>query len=135
MATSGNYGPLRSKAGTGSNAYMLVYVRVADWPRIMCAVDKADIPDHLRSRLEAELADKEDRQRMKADAHQFATLRVVTDHELRDQVRARGRVLPGWSAPPACLAAAASLGSWRRTGMKEGMSGTCTASAPSAARL
>jgi ubiquitin carboxyl-terminal hydrolase 7 len=35
-----------------SNAYMLVYVRVSDWPRIMVPVTKDDIAAYLRERLE-----------------------------------------------------------------------------------
>lgn len=35
-----------------SNAYMLVYVRVSDWTRVMCPVTKDDITPYLRERLE-----------------------------------------------------------------------------------
>jgi ubiquitin carboxyl-terminal hydrolase 7 len=35
-----------------SNAYMLVYVRLSDWPRIMGSVTKNDIAPYLRERLE-----------------------------------------------------------------------------------
>jgi hypothetical protein len=35
-----------------SNAYMLVYVRLSDWPRIMCEVTKDHIAPYLRERLE-----------------------------------------------------------------------------------
>lgn len=35
-----------------SNAYMLVYVRVCDWDRIMVPVTKDDIAPYLRERLE-----------------------------------------------------------------------------------
>lgn len=35
-----------------SNAYMLVYVRVSDWPRVMVPVTKDHIAPYLRKRLE-----------------------------------------------------------------------------------
>lgn len=35
-----------------SNAYMLVYVRVSDWPRVMVPVTKDHIAPYLRQRLE-----------------------------------------------------------------------------------
>ncbi len=34
-----------------SNAYMLVYVRVADWDHVMCTVTEQDIYEHVRVRL------------------------------------------------------------------------------------
>lgn len=89
VGANATYGPLRSKAGTGSNAYMLVYVRSADWSRIMCPVVKEDIAEHLRVRLEQEHAEKEERARMKQDAHQFATLRIATEDDLSAQVCAK----------------------------------------------
>ena len=35
-----------------STAYMLVYIRVSDWDRIMCPADKDDISEPIRKRLE-----------------------------------------------------------------------------------
>ncbi|KAL6758807.1 hypothetical protein V8C86DRAFT_1411207 [Haematococcus lacustris] len=66
-----------------SNAYMLVYVRVEDWERVMCPVTKRDIAEHLLKRLEAEQADKEQRQKDKAEAHQYISLKAfdLVDHE------------------------------------------------------
>lgn len=40
------------RVGKLSNAYMLVYVRVAQWDDVMCRVTKDDIPQYLRERLE-----------------------------------------------------------------------------------
>lgn len=34
-----------------SNAYMLVYVREADWEKVMCDVSEHDIYEHVRVRL------------------------------------------------------------------------------------
>lgn len=45
-------GPLPLKYAKYSNAYMLVYVRVNDWPSIMCDTTKDDIAKHLLDRLE-----------------------------------------------------------------------------------
>lgn len=61
---------------TRSNAYMLVYVREADWDRILCPVGAEDIAEHVRRRLEQEQADKEARQKEKAEAHLYVTLKV-----------------------------------------------------------
>lgn len=69
-----------------SNAYMLVYIRVSDWERIMCDVTKDDIADHLRKRLEQEQAEKEQRQKEKAEAHLYCHLKIATDKDLKDQI-------------------------------------------------
>lgn len=69
-----------------SNAYMLVYIRVSDWDRIVCDVTKEDIADHLRKRLEQEQAEKEKRQKEKAEAHLYCHLKIATDKDLADQV-------------------------------------------------
>lgn len=69
-----------------SNAYMLVYVRVSDWDRVMCPVTKEDTADHLRTRLDLELADKEQKQRDKMEAHLYCHLKVATDEDFRKQV-------------------------------------------------
>ncbi len=50
----GAYGSMRY--GKHSNAYMLVYIRASEWPRIMCEVTKEDIVEHLRERLEVRAA-------------------------------------------------------------------------------
>ncbi|KAG2434916.1 hypothetical protein HYH02_012114 [Chlamydomonas schloesseri] len=71
-----------------SNAYMLVYVRLADWNRVMCSVTKNDIAKHLLDRLEREQADKEARQRDKQQAHLFCSLKVASDADMRAQVGA-----------------------------------------------
>lgn len=44
--------PMQLKYAKFSNAYMLVYVRLSDWPTIMCDVTKNDISKHLLDRLE-----------------------------------------------------------------------------------
>mmetsp|Transcript_35695 Transcript_35695/g.79387 ORF Transcript_35695/g.79387 Transcript_35695/m.79387 type:complete len:1131 (+) Transcript_35695:131-3523(+) len=69
-----------------SNAYMLVYIRVSDWDRIVCNVTKDDIAPHLRDRLEQEQREKEQRQKEKREAHLYATLKVATDEDLYTQI-------------------------------------------------
>ncbi|KAG2490856.1 hypothetical protein HYH03_010774 [Edaphochlamys debaryana] len=78
--------PLPLKYAKFSNAYMLVYVRAHDWPSMMCEVGKEDIVKHLRDRLEREQADKESRQRDKAEAHLYCLLKLVTDEQFKEQV-------------------------------------------------
>jgi ubiquitin carboxyl-terminal hydrolase 7 len=41
-----------------SNAYMLVYVREADWDRVMCNVDTTHIEPLLLQRLEVRCAEQ-----------------------------------------------------------------------------
>ncbi len=68
-------GPLPLKYAKYSNAYMLVYVRVNDWPSIMCDTTKDDIAKHLLDRLEVRVGGK-----------------VAGDSNLR--VQCSGRIVP-----------------------------------------
>uniref|UniRef100_A0A7S0WIA5 ubiquitinyl hydrolase 1 n=1 Tax=Chlamydomonas leiostraca TaxID=1034604 RepID=A0A7S0WIA5_9CHLO len=81
----GQGGGLRFNA-KHSNAYMLVYIREADWDRVMCAVTAEDIATHVRSRLQREQADKEARHKEKAEAHLYVTLKVATNETFRQQI-------------------------------------------------
>ena len=69
-----------------SNAYMLVYVRVSDWPRLMSEPGLGDIAEHLRQRFQQEQEAKETRQRQKQEAHLYCTLKVATDADIARQV-------------------------------------------------
>jgi len=73
-----------------SNAYMLVYVRVADWDKVMAATTKEDIAPHLLERLEQEQEEKEARQRMKQEAHLYCTLKLATDADVAAHVGQAG---------------------------------------------
>eukprot|EP00878_Enallax_costatus_P010709 GHUV01011185.1.p1 GENE.GHUV01011185.1~~GHUV01011185.1.p1 ORF type:complete len:671 (+),score=192.28 GHUV01011185.1:167-2179(+) len=69
-----------------SNAYMLVYVRESDWPRVMVPVTKDHIAPYLRQRLESEQREKEKRQKDKQEAHLYCHIRVATDADIAQQV-------------------------------------------------
>ena len=76
--------------GSSSNAYMLVYVRASQWDDVMCRVTKDDIPRYLRERLEVEQAEKEARQRRKAEAHLYCSVRLARDADMAEQVGRQG---------------------------------------------
>eukprot|EP00883_Tetradesmus_obliquus_P008816 jgi/Sobl393_1/19554/SZX64323.1 len=81
-----------------SNAYMLVYVRLSDWPRYMAPVAKDGIAPYLLERLEdgiapyllerleAEQREKERRQKEKQEAHLYCHVRIATDADIAQQV-------------------------------------------------
>lgn len=70
-----------------SNAYMLVYVRISDWDNIMCPAGKEHLQDPVRARFEQELKDKHRRQQEKMFGHLFASIKVATDVDIRDQIQ------------------------------------------------
>ncbi len=53
MAPAYSYNaPTVTRVAKFSNAYMLVYVRASDWPRMMSEVAREDSAEHLRERFE-----------------------------------------------------------------------------------
>ena len=68
---------------------MLVYVRVSDWPHVVCSASRDDLAPHLRDRFEAERLAKERRQKEKAEAHLYCHVRLARDADMREQVGAR----------------------------------------------
>lgn len=69
-----------------SNAYMLVYVRESDWDSIMCEVTAEDISQHVRTRLEAEEAEKERLREERNTAHLYTLVRIATEQDMKDQI-------------------------------------------------
>ena len=68
--------------GGHSSAYMLVYVRIQDIPRVLCPHSEADIPDHVRLRIEAEAAEKARVAREQDEAHMYVVVRVASDRDI-----------------------------------------------------
>ncbi|KAL3154338.1 hypothetical protein ABBQ32_013820 [Trebouxia sp. C0010 RCD-2024] len=69
-----------------SNAYMLVYIRESSWKDIMLEVSQDDIAEHVRSRLEAEKAEKERKKKEKQEAHLYTIIKVARDQDFHDQI-------------------------------------------------
>jgi ubiquitin carboxyl-terminal hydrolase 7 len=68
-------------AETFTNAFMLVYLRVADIPKLLAPIDKGSIPEPLKIKFEQEDAARKQKQKKKQT---FVTLRIVTDADLRN---------------------------------------------------
>ena len=77
----------RSKARSLNNAYMLVYVRDADWDKVMAPTGKDEVSEHVRKQLELQLTEKDNKRRAKMQAHRFVSFKVVTDALMRKHVR------------------------------------------------
>lgn len=70
-----------------SNAYMLVYVRKADWERVMRETGKEVMEPRTRAILEAQHAEKLEKRRSKMQAHRFVKLHVFTYEQMQGHVR------------------------------------------------
>ncbi|KAG6004547.1 hypothetical protein E4U21_000931 [Claviceps maximensis] len=66
-----------------NSAYMLVYIRQSKLDKILCRVQKNDIPQHLQQRLEEENALKEARRREQREAHLYMMVKVISDDTFR----------------------------------------------------
>ncbi|KAK2601922.1 ubiquitin-specific protease ubp15 [Conoideocrella luteorostrata] len=84
--SNGDRAPLQKKAPVirQNSAYMLVYIRQCKADKILCRVEKDDIPQHLQQRFEEESAMKEARRRELREAHLYITARVITDDTFRN---------------------------------------------------
>ncbi|KAH7318703.1 hypothetical protein B0I35DRAFT_353900 [Stachybotrys elegans] len=73
--------PLQKKAPIirQNSAYMLVYIRQSRVDKVLCPVTRDDIPMHLKTRLEEEVALKEARRRERDEAHLYMMVRVITN--------------------------------------------------------
>eukprot|EP00210_Caulerpa_lentillifera_P006772 g6471.t1 len=69
-----------------STAYMLVYIRISDWDRIMCDAGKEDISEPIRKRLEAEQLEKERRQKEKKEAHLYVVIKLACEKHFAEQL-------------------------------------------------
>jgi hypothetical protein len=68
---------------------MLVYVREADWDKVMAPTGKQEVAEHVRKQLEQNLAAKDAKRRAKMQAHRFVSFKIVTDSLMQKHVRLR----------------------------------------------
>lgn len=66
---------------------MLVYVRDADWDKVMAPTGKDEVSVHVRKQLEQQLAAKDAKRRAKMQAHRFVSFKIVTDTIMKKHVR------------------------------------------------
>ena len=108
-AVEGNFGdsgldsavdyPPRGPAASGSfvrdgrfsSAYMLVYVRVGDVPRVLCSQGADEIPEQVRLRLETEASDEARVKREQDEAHLYTAIRVATDRDVTERVNSNSQ--------------------------------------------
>ncbi|KAM0756443.1 cysteine proteinase [Meredithblackwellia eburnea MCA 4105] len=62
-----------------TNAYMLVYVRESQVNEILSPISTEQVPEHLRTRLERERRDAEQRRRERDEQHLYLTTKVITN--------------------------------------------------------
>ena len=72
-----------------SSAYMLVYVRQQDAPRVLCPHSEADIPERVRLRIAAQAAEDLRMARERDEAHMLFPMRVATDRCIYERVSAK----------------------------------------------
>mmetsp|Transcript_33094 Transcript_33094/g.53664 ORF Transcript_33094/g.53664 Transcript_33094/m.53664 type:complete len:668 (+) Transcript_33094:182-2185(+) len=66
-----------------SNAYMLVYVRKAQFDEILGPVSEEDIPPALVKRFAQERADEDAKRKERNEAHLYAPIKLVTEEDLQ----------------------------------------------------
>ncbi|GAA5896538.1 hypothetical protein JCM6882_005722 [Rhodosporidiobolus microsporus] len=87
-----------------TNAYMLVYVRASRVDEILKPIGTEDVPEHLRTRLEKERRDAEQRRRERDEQHLYLTAKVITDqtfsqHQGFDLATFDDRTVPSTELP------------------------------------
>ncbi|GAA6026726.1 hypothetical protein JCM8097_005817 [Rhodosporidiobolus ruineniae] len=75
--------PMKGAMKRFTNAYMLVYVRASRVNEILKPIGVEDVPEHLRTRLEKERRDAEQRKRERDEQHLYLTARVITNDTFR----------------------------------------------------
>ncbi|GAA5890945.1 hypothetical protein JCM8208_003103 [Rhodotorula glutinis] len=75
--------PVKGAMKRFTNAYMLVYVRATRVGEVLKAITTEDVPEHLRTRLERERRDAEQRKRERDEQHLYLTAKVITQDTFR----------------------------------------------------
>lgn len=66
-----------------NNAYMLVYIRESRVQEILRPIGEDETPEHLRTRLEREKKDAEQKRKEREEQHLYLTAKVITDDTFR----------------------------------------------------
>ncbi|GMH45706.1 hypothetical protein BSKO_13669 [Bryopsis sp. KO-2023] len=69
-------------ASAVSTAVVLVYIREDEWDRVVCKVDKSEIPENIRHELEDELAEVSKAMAGPAEGHLYVDVNVITEEDL-----------------------------------------------------
>ncbi|GMH45366.1 hypothetical protein BSKO_13323 [Bryopsis sp. KO-2023] len=82
-AINRNYGSdTAADASAVSTAVVLVYIREDEWDRVVCKVDKSEIPENIRHELEDELAEVSKAMAGPAEGHLYVDVNVITEEDL-----------------------------------------------------
>jgi ubiquitin carboxyl-terminal hydrolase 7 len=73
--------PMMQKRFT--NAYMLVYIREADYDKVLCPIVNEDVPVEIREQLERERRELQQREKEIREREFMLTVRIVDDRILR----------------------------------------------------
>jgi hypothetical protein len=84
-AVDDNFGAAPGYNGVGTymrcaNAYMLVYLREADLPRVQAPFTPDDVPQALRAMIDSDLKREERRRREREESHLYIQVRVAGNH-------------------------------------------------------
>ncbi|KAF8522231.1 hypothetical protein BU17DRAFT_87330 [Hysterangium stoloniferum] len=66
-----------------TNAYMLVYIRETAIDEVLAPFTEKDTPAHLKSRLESERLEAEQRKREREEQHLYLTAKIITDESFQ----------------------------------------------------
>ncbi|GAA6050111.1 hypothetical protein JCM3770_001378 [Rhodotorula araucariae] len=75
--------PVKGAMKRFTNAYMLVYIRASRVQSVLKPISTEDVPEHLRTRLERERRDAEQRKRERDEQHLYLTAKVITEDTFR----------------------------------------------------
>ncbi|ORZ36348.1 hypothetical protein BCR44DRAFT_51570 [Catenaria anguillulae PL171] len=66
-----------------TNAYMLVYIREADYDKVLCDVTEDDVPRVIRDQLEQERLEREAKERELREREFMLTVRIIDDATIK----------------------------------------------------
>ncbi|GAA6000863.1 ubiquitin-specific protease UBP15 [Rhodotorula paludigena] len=96
--------PIKGAMKRFTNAYMLVYVRASRVNDVLKPITNEDVPEHLRTRLEKERRDAEQRKRERDEQHLYLTAKIITEktfqsHQGFDLATFDDRTVPATELP------------------------------------
>jgi ubiquitin carboxyl-terminal hydrolase 7 len=67
-----------------TNAYMLVYIRETDIPKILAPIEDSDIPKHLSERIEKEKRERERVEQERKEQHRYVMISILDNEVIKE---------------------------------------------------